>query len=216
MALIIRDLGRQPYLPIWRAMQRFTDWRTAQTADEIWLLQHDPVYTQGMAGKPEHVLNSADIPIVAIDRGGQVTYHGPGQLVIYFLLDIRRRALTPRQLVSLIECYLVDLLAQWQITATAKKAAPGIYVDQAKIASIGLRVRKGACYHGAALNVAMDLSPFLGINPCGYKALKMTQMTDCLAAENAKILSEKSPMTLTRVKQHAQLLLKKYFNEIKP
>lgn len=200
--MIIRQLGQQAYEPIWRAMQRFTDLRTCNTPDEIWLLQHDPVYTQGMAGKAEHVLNAKKIPVVAIDRGGQVTYHGPGQLVIYFLLDVVRRGLSPRQLVRLIEQYLVELLAHWDIHAAPKAEAPGIYIDQAKIASIGLRIRKKGCYHGAALNVAMDLSPFLGINPCGYQGLRMIQISDV-----------QPTLSLTTVSSVAKPLLEKYFDE---
>lgn len=201
MALIIRHLGRQAYEPIWRAMQRFTDLRTAITQDEIWLLQHDPVYTQGMAGKAEHVLNASGIPIVAVDRGGQVTYHGPGQLVVYFLFDVVRRNLSSRQLVRLIEQCVIELLGAYQISATAKTEAPGIYVDQNKIASIGLRIRQGGCYHGAALNISMDLSPFSGINPCGYAGLTMVHMRDF----NAEI-------SFPEVVEKLQPLLKKYFD----
>lgn len=200
MTLIIRDLGQQAYEPIWRAMQRFTDLRTPYTADEIWLLQHEPVYTQGMAGKAEHLLQSNCIPVLSVDRGGQITYHGPGQLVIYFLFDVTRRNLSPRQLVRLIEQYLVDLLMHWHIVAAPKTEAPGIYIDQAKIASIGLRVRKGGCYHGAALNVAMNLSPFLDINPCGYTGLQMVQLVDFIPA-----------ISLNEVLSVAKPLLKKYF-----
>lgn len=201
MMLIIRHLGQQAYEPIWRAMQRFTDLRTATTPDEIWLLQHDPVYTQGMAGKAEHVFNASDIPIVAVDRGGQVTYHGPGQLVIYFLFDVARRNLSSRQLVRLIEQCVIELLSAYHIIATAKTEAPGIYVDQSKIASIGLRIRQGGCYHGAALNVAMDLSPFSGINPCGYAGLTMVQMRDF-----------NPDVSLPAVVKKLQPLLKKYFD----
>ena len=201
MTLIIRHLGRQAYEPIWRAMQRFTDLRTPTTQDEIWLLQHDPVYTQGMAGKAEHVLNASGIPVVAVDRGGQVTYHGPGQLVVYFLFDVVRRNLSSRQLVRLIEACVIELLGAYQISATAKTEAPGIYVDQSKIASIGLRIRQGGCYHGAALNISMDLSPFSGINPCGYAGLTMVQMRDF----NAEIF-------FSEVVEKLQPLLKKYFD----
>lgn len=201
MTLIIRDLGQQAYEPIWRAMQRFTDLRSAHTPDEIWLLQHEPVYTQGMAGKAEHLLQTNQIPVVPVDRGGQITYHGPGQLVIYFLLDVTRRSKSPRQLVRLIEQYLVELLMHWHIMAAPKAEAPGIYIDQAKIASIGLRVRKGGCYHGAALNVAMNLSPFLDINPCGHVGLHMVQLTDF-----------KPLISLDEVLSVAKPLLKKYFH----
>lgn len=176
--MIFRNLGLQTYEPIWRAMQRLTDYRTQNTADEIWFLEHHPVYTQGMAGKAEHILNPVNIPVVAIDRGGQVTYHGPGQLVVYFLLDMQRRNLAPRQLVSLIEEALVRLLASYGLTAYARQDAPGVYVQEAKIASIGLRIRNNASYHGLSLNIAMDLNPFKGINPCGFANMPMTQLSE--------------------------------------
>ncbi len=176
--IIFRSLGRQPYIPIWRAMQRFTDTRHANTQDEIWFLEHEPVYTQGMAGKPEHILNAQDIPVVDIDRGGQVTYHGPGQLVVYFMLDVARKKLAPRQLVTKIEQALIQLLAKWHITAHTRADAPGVYVNHAKIASLGLRIRQQASYHGLALNVDMDLQPFKGINPCGHAGMKIVQVRD--------------------------------------
>ncbi len=185
---IFRFLGRQAYLPIYQAMQRFTSVRNAHTEDEIWFLEHEPVYTQGMAGKAEHLLNTSHIPVVQTDRGGQITYHGPGQLIVYFLIDIERRALAARDLVSLIEKALVNLLQIFGILAYARKEAPGIYLDvssmktsaenHAKIASLGLRVRNKAAYHGLALNVKMDLLPFLNINPCGFVGMKMVQMSD--------------------------------------
>lgn len=171
-----RYLQRQPYEPVWRAMQRFTDCRTAQTPDEIWLLEHEAVYTQGMAGKAEHIVQPGTIPVVPIDRGGQVTYHGPGQLIVYFLLDLKRRQLSPRQLVSLIENAVIDVLSAKGCPAYARADAPGVYVATEKIAAIGLRIRRGACYHGLSINVNMDLTPFLGINPCGYQDLKVTQV----------------------------------------
>jgi len=174
--IVWRHLGLQPYEPIWRAMQRFTDCRSIQTVDEIWLLEHAAVYTQGMAGKAEHVVQPGAIPVVQIDRGGQVTYHGPGQLVVYFLLDLKRRQLSPRQLVSLIETAVVSVLTESGCHAYARADAPGIYVEGEKIGSIGLRIRRGACYHGLSINVKMDLTPFLGINPCGYSDLKVTQV----------------------------------------
>ena len=174
--LIIRDLDVQDYQTTWQTMRDFTDSRTDETTDEIWLLEHPPVFTQGLAGKPEHVLDPHDIPIVQTDRGGQVTYHGPGQLVLYVLIDLKRKNLHARQLVSQLENTVVQLLSELSITAQSKCDAPGVYVDDAKICSIGLRVRKGASYHGIALNVDMDLTPFLYINPCGYENMRMVQI----------------------------------------
>jgi len=174
--LIIRQLGLQPYEPIWHAMQDFTNNRTEQTLDEVWLLEHYPVFTQGQAGKVEHLLMPGDIPVVQSDRGGQITYHGPGQLIAYLLIDVKRHQLGPRALVTAIESCLVDLLASYGITAYAKPDAPGVYVKQAKIASLGLRIRRNASFHGFALNVQMDLEPFSRINPCGYAGMEMTQL----------------------------------------
>ncbi|MHB0825992.1 lipoyl(octanoyl) transferase LipB [Stutzerimonas nitrititolerans] len=174
----VRELGLVEYLPTWQAMQHFTNNRGPQTADEVWLLQHRPVFTQGQAGKAEHLLLPGDIPVVQADRGGQVTYHGPGQLVGYLLLDVRRLGFGVRELVNRIEHSLIDLLAGYGIEAAAKPDAPGVYVDGAKIASLGLRIRNGRSFHGLALNVDMDLEPFQRINPCGYAGLKMTQLRD--------------------------------------
>lgn len=176
--LVIRDLGVQDYTTVWQAMQQFTDTRTVATTDELWLLEHHSVFTQGQAGKEEHLLFPGDIPVVKVDRGGQVTYHGPGQLVVYVLLDLKRRNLGVRALVTLIEQVLVQLLQPYGINAYAKADAPGVYVDEAKIASLGLRVRKGCTFHGLALNVAMDLTPFSRINPCGYAGMQMIQCKD--------------------------------------
>ncbi len=173
-----RELGQVPYEPTWHAMQHFTDSRLADTPDEVWLLEHPPVFTQGQAGKAEHVLFPGDIPVVKVDRGGQVTYHGPGQLVAYLLLDVRRSSLGVRELVSRIELSLIELLASYGVKAEAKADAPGVYVDGAKIASLGLRIRNGRSFHGLALNVDMDLQPFQRINPCGYAGLAMTQLRD--------------------------------------
>ncbi len=174
--IIIRDLGMQDYEKTWQNMRDFTDSRTENTIDEIWLLQHPPVFTQGLAGKPEHILNPHHIPVVQTDRGGQVTYHGPGQLVLYVLIDLKRKNLHARDLVRKLESTIITLLSQYNITAKAKCEAPGVYVDDAKICSIGLRVRKGASYHGIALNIDMDLTPFSYINPCGYQNMPMTQI----------------------------------------
>ncbi|MEH6368159.1 MAG: lipoyl(octanoyl) transferase LipB [Pseudomonas marincola] len=176
-----RELGLLDYEPVWHAMQHFTDTRSADTTDEIWLLQHNAVFTQGQAGKAEHVLFPGDIPVVQVDRGGQVTYHGPGQLVAYLMLDVRRSTMGVRQLVSRIEQSLIETLASYNVTAYAKPDAPGVYVDGAKIASLGLRIRNGRSFHGLALNVDMDLQPFQRINPCGYAGLTMTQLKDCVA-----------------------------------
>lgn len=175
--LRIRWLGQQDYLSCWQAMQDFTNQRTETTIDEVWLLEHTPVFTQGQNGKPEHVLNPGSIPIVQTDRGGQVTYHGPGQLMAYILVDLRRKKLNVRELVTKIEQSVIALLAEYHITAIAKTEAPGVYVDEAKICSIGLRIRRGCSYHGIAFNVGMDLEPFTRINPCGFSQLKMTQFS---------------------------------------
>lgn len=177
-ALCIRELGLVDYLPAWQAMQRLTQQRGPETPDELWLLQHAPVFTQGQAGKAEHLLLPGDIPVVQADRGGQVTYHGPGQLIVYLLLDVRRLGLGVRELVNLMEDSLVALLAEYGVDAAAKPDAPGVYVDGAKIASLGLRIRRGCSFHGLALNVDMDMEPFSRINPCGYAGLKMTQLRD--------------------------------------
>lgn len=172
----VRWLGTQAYADSWQAMRDFTNARDATTADEVWLLEHPPVFTQGQNGKPEHVLNPGDIPIIKTDRGGQVTYHGPGQLMIYTLVDLRRRKLNVRELVTRLENSVIDYLAAHSIEAAARRDAPGVYVNGKKIASIGLRVRKGCSYHGIAFNIDMDLSPFSRINPCGFAKLEMTQL----------------------------------------
>lgn len=177
----VRDLGLIEYLPAFEAMQSFTNTRGPDTDDEIWLLQHQPVFTQGQAGKAEHLLLPGDIPVVQADRGGQVTYHGPGQLVCYLLLDVRRLGFGVRELVSRIEQSLIDLLATYGVKAEAKPDAPGVYVNGAKIASLGLRIRNGRSFHGLALNVDMDLEPFQRINPCGYAGMAMTQIADLIA-----------------------------------
>ncbi|GAB2586623.1 lipoyl(octanoyl) transferase LipB [Dyella jejuensis] len=176
--LKIRRLGRQPYQPVWQAMSAFTDNRTADTVDELWLLEHDPVFTLGQAGKMEHVLAPGDIPVVPVDRGGQVTYHGPGQIVAYPLIDLRRAGLGVRELVNRIEQAIIDTLAHWNIEAMRREGAPGVYVADAKVAALGLRVRRGCSFHGLAFNVNMNLDPFHRINPCGYKGLAVTQVLD--------------------------------------
>ena len=171
----IRSLGMVDYEPTWRAMQRFTAERTPDTVDEIWLVQHPPTYTLGQAGKPEHLLHQTDIPVVKIDRGGQITYHGPGQIVAYVLLDLHRWKINVRELVRLMEQAVINLLAEYGVKAEGRVDAPGVYVGDAKIASLGLKIKKGCSYHGLALNVDMDLSPFDNINPCGYEGLRVTQ-----------------------------------------
>ncbi len=176
--LAIRRLGRQPYATTWHAMSAFTDNRTADTVDEFWLLEHDPVFTLGQAGKMEHVLAPGGIPVVPVDRGGQVTYHGPGQIVGYPLIDLRRAGVGVRELVHRIEQAIIDTLAHWNIVAERREGAPGVYVAEAKVAALGLRVRRGCSFHGLAFNVNMDLEPFHRINPCGYKGLAVTQVLD--------------------------------------
>jgi lipoyl(octanoyl) transferase len=176
--VIVRRLGLVEYEPTWRAMQRFTDSRDAATPDEIWLLEHPPVFTLGMNASREHLLAPGDIPVVQIDRGGQVTYHGPGQLVIYPLINLRRRRLGVRELVVALENSIVDYAADLGIAAAGSREAPGVYVAGAKLASVGLRIRRGASYHGAALNVSLDLEPFTRINVCGYRELKATRLVD--------------------------------------
>jgi lipoyl(octanoyl) transferase len=180
---VVRRLGRVAYEPTWRAMQAFTESRDAATPDELWFLEHDPVFTQGLNGKAEHVLSPGDIPVVGIDRGGQVTYHGPGQLVMYALVDLRRSGIGVRELVVALENAVIALAARHGIEAAGRREAPGVYVGGRKLASIGLRVKRGCSYHGLALNVDMDLGPFARINPCGMAGLAMTH----LVAEGARI-----------------------------
>ncbi|MFA5678097.1 MAG: lipoyl(octanoyl) transferase LipB [Pseudomonas sp.] len=179
--LIVRDLGLVEYQPTLEAMRKLTAERDADTPDEIWLLQHPPVFTQGQAGKAEHVLAAGDIPVIPVERGGQVTYHGPGQLVGYLMLDLRRLGLGVRDLVTAMEQSLVDLLAGYGLQAAPKADAPGVYIADAKIASLGLRVRRGCSFHGLALNVDMDMEPFSRINPCGYSGLQMIQLSQLVS-----------------------------------
>ncbi len=176
--MIVRQLGRADYEPTWRAMIDFTAARTAETPDELWVVEHPPVFTLGQAGKPEHLLVDTGIPLVKIDRGGQITYHGPGQAVIYLLLDLPRRKIKVRELVSRIEQAVIDCLGEHGAIAERRDGAPGVYVGEAKVAALGLRVRNGCCYHGVSLNVDMDLSPFSAINPCGYAGMAVTQTKD--------------------------------------
>jgi lipoyl(octanoyl) transferase len=181
--LVVRELGRQVYEPVWRAMQEFTNTRTESTPDEIWFCDHDGVFTLGLNSKPEHLLAPGDIPVIQIDRGGQVTYHGPGQLMIYPLVDLRRADLGVRDLVTALEQSVVDLAADYGIEAASRCDAPGVYIEGVKLASVGLRIRRGSSFHGMALNVDVDLEPFSRINPCGFKDLKLTDLAR-LGADN--------------------------------
>lgn len=176
--LFVRDLGRRAYEPVWREMRRFTDVRDGATPDELWLVEHEPVFTLGQAGKAEHVLGAGDIPVLHVDRGGQVTYHGPGQIVAYPLLDLRRLKIGVREYVRRIEQAVIDTLAEWNIEGARREGAPGVYVAGAKVAALGIRVRRGCTFHGLAFNIAGDLEPFSRINPCGYAGLRVTAMCD--------------------------------------
>ncbi|MEZ5442627.1 MAG: lipoyl(octanoyl) transferase LipB [Lysobacterales bacterium] len=193
MILQVHDLGRQAYEPVWRAMSAYTDERGPDSPDQLWLVEHEPVFTQGQAGKAEHVLAAGDIPVVQVDRGGQVTYHGPGQLVAYPLLDLRRLKIGVRQLVEGLEQAVIDTLGVWGIDGQRRDGAPGVYVGGRKIMALGLRVRRGCSFHGLAFNVAMDLSPYARINPCGFTGLQITQVSelggpDTLPAVAAELL----------------------------
>ncbi|HEY0666065.1 MAG TPA: lipoyl(octanoyl) transferase LipB [Gallionella sp.] len=209
---VIHTLGMVDYLPTWDAMKRFTAGRTADTRDEIWLVQHPPTYTQGLAGKSEHLLNPTNIPVVKIDRGGQITYHGPGQIVAYLLLDMRRWKIGVRDLVSMMEQAVIDLLGEYGVAAQSRADAPGVYVDGAKVAALGLKIKNGYCYHGLSLNVDMDLKPFHHINPCGYAGLRVTQTCELgvavplneLQAELAQNLIHGLQRHLERKQSHEQ------------
>jgi lipoyl(octanoyl) transferase len=194
----LRSLGLRDYEPVWRAMQRYTDERDGDTRDEIWFTEHPPVFTLGLNASREHLLAPGDIPVVQSDRGGQVTYHGPGQLMVYPLVDIRRAGLNVRDLVSALERSVVWLAAEFGIRASGRRGAPGVYVDGRKLASIGLRVRRGASYHGMALNLDVDLEPFSRINPCGYHDLEMTDLARLGIREDANSIIEKLGPRLLR------------------
>ncbi|MGE5946872.1 MAG: lipoyl(octanoyl) transferase LipB [Betaproteobacteria bacterium] len=198
MIPIVKHLGRVEYEPTFQAMQDFTTARTAGTPDELWIVEHPPVYTLGQAGKPEHILRDIGIPVVKIDRGGQVTYHGPGQVVIYLLLDLQRLKFKVRELVIAIEQAVIDLLAEDGVTAVRRAGAPGVYVGDAKIAALGLKIRNGCSYHGLSLNVDMDLSPFAAINPCGYAGLKVIQTRDLDIPLTAREAGERLSQHLLR------------------
>lgn len=197
--LLIRQLGLRPYAPLSQAMHDFTDRRDENTADEIWLVEHSPVFTQGQAGKAEHILMPGDIPVIQSDRGGQVTYHGPGQQIIYVLLDLRRRHLSVRELVTVLENTIINTLDELGVSARARADAPGVYVGVKKICSLGLRIRKGCSFHGLALNVDMDLSPFRRINPCGYAGMEMTQVSTLLPGISVGTLQPRLIDNLTRL-----------------
>ncbi|MBB1268929.1 lipoyl(octanoyl) transferase LipB [Shewanella sp. SR44-3] len=204
--LHIRHLGQQDYQTVWHAMQAYTDNRDADSQDELWIVEHLPVFTQGQAGKSEHILNPGDIPVIQVDRGGQVTYHGPGQLVAYPLIDIKRAKLGVRQLVNHIEQSIVDMLAPYDIKAYAKADAPGVYVDERKIASLGLRIRKGCSFHGLALNVDMDLAPFRRINPCGYAGLEMVQSKALNGPESVVEAGDKLIETFSKILGYQEVI----------
>ena len=194
---VIKYLGLIEYEPVWQAMKQFTAARNTDTCDEIWLLQHPPVYTQGLAGKPEHLLRTSTIPVVKIDRGGQITYHGPGQVIAYLLLDLRRWKINVRELVRLMEQAVIDLLAKYEIAAHGRDDAPGVYVNDAKIGALGLKIRNGCCYHGLSLNVDMDVTPFLYINPCGYQGLRVTRMKDFSIDAPASVIEQELAQNLS-------------------
>ena len=203
--LVVKRLGRQDYEPVWKAMHEFTDQRTEDTLDEVWLVEHNPVFTQGQAGKAEHLLNTGDIPVVQSDRGGQVTYHGPGQLVAYFLINLRRKNFGVRDLVTHIENIVINTLKAYDIDSAARPDAPGVYVDGKKICSLGLRIRKGCSFHGLALNVNMDLAPFLRINPCGYEGMEMVQISQVGGPNNLHLVEEQLIQELVTLLDYKQV-----------
>ena len=203
--LVVKHLGRQDYEPIWQAMHNFTDTRTESTIDEVWIVEHNPVFTQGQAGKAEHLLDPGEIPIIKSDRGGQVTYHGPGQLVAYFLLNLRRKKMGVRDLVTHLENLVINTLKSYGIESAAKPDAPGVYVYGRKICSLGLRIRKGCSFHGLALNVDMDLSPFTRINPCGYQGLEMIQVSDLTGTITIDAIERKLVEELTTTLGYEQV-----------
>ncbi|MFZ2300747.1 MAG: lipoyl(octanoyl) transferase LipB [Gallionella sp.] len=207
----IHSLGLVEYLPTWEAMKKFTaertpDIQTLGTRDEIWLVQHPPVYTQGLAGKPEHLLHDTGIPVVKIDRGGQITYHGPGQIVAYLLLDLRRWKVNVRELVCVMEQAAINLLGEFGVAAQGRRDAPGVYVADAKIASLGLKIKHGCCYHGLALNVDMDLTPFSNINPCGYAGLRVTQCRELgIAAGIGELQAQLAQNLIHGLQRHMEI-----------
>ncbi|WP_110427603.1 lipoyl(octanoyl) transferase LipB [Glaciecola sp. KUL10] len=211
--VIVRDLGVQEYTPTWQLMQDFTDNRNESVIDEIWLLEHPPIFTQGQAGKAEHILAAGDIPVVQVDRGGQVTYHGPGQLMMYILIDVRRSKLGVRYLVDALEQCIVATLADDNILAYPKKDAPGVYVDEKKVCSVGLRIRKGCSFHGLAFNVNMDLSPFQRINPCGYAGMQMVDSQGLGGIADIKQAGQRVAQHFANALGIKQLIKKEGFDE---
>ena len=204
--LTVRYLGRRDYEPVWQAMKAFTDQRDSETMDELWVVEHNPVFTLGQAGERKHLLHPGDIPVIPVDRGGQVTYHGPGQLVIYLLVDVRRKHFGPRVMVSALEQAVIDLLDGFGISAGSKPEAPGVYVDGAKIASLGLRFRRMCSYHGLSLNVAMDLEPFGRINPCGYPGLEVTDMATLLGQVNIENVCQRLLVCLQKALNYPEII----------
>ena len=200
-AFISKHLGQRDYTDVWQAMQSFTQQRNATTPDEVWLLEHTPVFTLGLNGKPEHILDAGNIPVIQCDRGGQVTYHGPGQLVVYTLFDLQRRRLGVKQLVALLEQTIIDVLREHGVHSVRKSGAPGVYVNDAKIAALGLRVRRGCSYHGLSLNLDMDLSPFQRINPCGYAGLAATQLKDHIDDVDNQVVAQQLLLHLQQLLQ---------------
>jgi lipoyl(octanoyl) transferase len=198
-ALVVRHLGPVEYAPTYQAMRRFTDARGTRTPDELWVLEHPPIYTVGIAGRAEHFPRSGKVPLERIDRGGQITYHGPGQAIVYALVDLARRGLTVRAMVTLLEQAVIDTLREHDVRAKRKNGAPGLYVDGAKIAALGLRVRRGCCYHGVALNVNMDLAPFSAIDPCGYPGLAVTQCRAHGVLADAEEISDELARRIARL-----------------
>ncbi|RRZ93740.1 lipoyl(octanoyl) transferase LipB [Erwinia sp. 198] len=211
--LLVRQLGLQPWAPVSQAMHDFTNQRSAETPDEIWLVEHPPVFTQGQAGKAEHLLMPGDIPVMQSDRGGQVTYHGPGQQVMYVLINLKRRKTGVRELVTAIEQTVIATLAHYDIEAAARPDAPGVYVEGKKICSLGLRIRNGSSFHGLALNVDMDLAPFLRINPCGYAGLEMTQIS---AYQQGVTLADVQPLLITHFARELAIADVKWLDERTP
>ncbi len=211
--LYIRALGLQSYLPIWQNMQHFTEQRTGNTIDELWLLEHEPVFTMGRNALKEHILSATDIPIIPIDRGGQVTYHGPGQLVIYLLIDLKRLGLGVRQFITIIEQSIINTLSDYQVNACAKKEAPGVYINNAKIAALGLRIKKGCSFHGLSLNFAMNLQPFKLINPCGYKGLEVIQLSDYINDVSLMQVQDKLAAHLANKLGYTEILWQKGLKE---
>ena len=204
--LTVRYLGRRDYQPVWQAMKDFTDRRNTATADELWVVEHNPVFTLGQAGERKHLLDPGDIPVIPVDRGGQVTYHGPGQLVIYLLVDVRRKHLGPRMMVAALEQAVIDLLDGFGISACNDPGAPGVYVNGAKIASLGLRFRRMCSYHGLSLNVAMNLEPFRRINPCGYPGLEVTDMASLLGPIDRENVCQRLLLCLQKALNYPEIV----------